>query len=317
MKKQLLLISFSMLFSVMLTKAQTADLIFLNSNSASEASSLDVKVKKDGVVVASFSNVNFLDASTKISVPASAILNIDFLVAGSSTVFYSLTNEVYDPNTFKVMHLFGTKYSKRFKSFTAASQSSSSNVVKLDFTYSTDGTEDIDLKIRENSTTIADNFQYGEQTFTFDDEYSATNVTLDITEHATGNGLHAYNFPAGSLGGDYVYLFTSGTDMYMLEMNGTTTKLTTTTPINSSSVSENDSKDWLLFPNPASNFINLQSKNAIVDYKIEIINSTGKVVRTSFATDKIDISDLSKGFYYISASNSAGNLATFKFLKTK
>jgi hypothetical protein len=315
MKKQLLL--FCMVFSAMLVSAQTASLLILNSNSSTSAGSLDIVVEEDGNVVASYQNVDFLDASTKISVPSSAILNVNFLVAGTSTVFYSLKDQVYSSNEFTIIHLFGTSSSKRAASFSGYDNSSSSSKVKLDFRYSSDFTEDIDLKVRENGNLIADNFSYGETTFTFNDEYNATDMVLDIKEHASGRGLYAYDFPASTLGGDYVYLFTSGADMYMLEMNGVTTKLSSKAPISSSSVAERNQKGWEVFPNPTSNFISVQSDVSNLTYTFNIVSSFGQIVKTAYGSNQVDVSDLSEGAYYINVSNKSGNLATFKFLKIK
>ena len=315
MKKQLLL--FCIVFSAMLVSAQNASLLVLNSNSASSAGSLDIEVEENGEVVASYQDVDFLDASVKISVPSSAILNVNFLVAGTSTVFYSLKDQVYSSNEFKIVHLYGTSSSRRVASFSGYDNSSSSSLVKLDFRYSSDFTDDVDLQVRENGKLIADNFSYGESTFTFDDEYSATDVVIDIKEHASGKGLYAYDFPAAALGGDYVYLFTSGADMYMLEMNGVTTKLSSKAPISSSSVAESNQKGWEVFPNPASNFISVQSDVSNLTYTFNIVSSFGQIVKTAYGSNQVDVSDLSEGVYYINVSNKSGDLATFKFLKTK
>lgn len=51
-----------------------------------------------------------------------------------------------------------------------------------------------------------------------------------------------------------------------------------------------------IFPNPASNYINFSGAEI---QAIEIYNSTGRLVKKDFNTNRIDVNDLNKGFYLI------------------
>lgn len=57
------------------------------------------------------------------------------------------------------------------------------------------------------------------------------------------------------------------------------------------------SDDFMLFPNPASDFINVLPENK--DYKIEILNASGSSVLKTPSKNKIDISGLDNGTYFL------------------
>lgn len=70
-----------------------------------------------------------------------------------------------------------------------------------------------------------------------------------------------------------------------------------------------------LYPNPASNYItvNLNSQNLINRTVITDVN--GKTIKTVELADKIDISDLKIGLYYLRLENRNGEFQNVKFIK--
>lgn len=83
----------------------------------------------------------------------------------------------------------------------------------------------------------------------------------------------------------------------------------------------NIENSFSIHPNPASNFIQIESSNSIGHFdNIEITNPLGEVVysRTNLANCKslaIDISSYANGIYVVKISGDDGNLVTRKFMK--
>ncbi len=70
--------------------------------------------------------------------------------------------------------------------------------------------------------------------------------------------------------------------------------------------------NFQIYPNPASEFLNI--KIQLSNYNFSIYNSLGQKVNAVISTNKIDISNLSDGIYYIKIETETG-LATRKFIK--
>jgi hypothetical protein len=75
-----------------------------------------------------------------------------------------------------------------------------------------------------------------------------------------------------------------------------------------------------IYPNPASDFINIETNGLIAD-EVIIINEKGQVVKSfdkkSQLYDNLDISDLIDGVYYVVVHDAKGNLQGFdKIIKT-
>lgn len=300
---------------------QTAKVLFINNNSAANAASIDfeVRVMPQDTVYIVYPGINFLKASPQITVPANTILKFNYYKAGTSTLFYSVNNVVYNPNEFRILFLYGTSASISYSSFTGYTQASS-GMVKLGFRHSTPTLQKIDLVIRETGQKIADDFNYSSSTFGTNQEYNASNYTLDITAFDNNsNGLFAYIFPAAGLTGDFVYLFTSGTgtsnDMYMAEMNGTVTKLTAVAP--TTGIEENaagKNQNIAVYPNPAKNFINIIPGAELINAEwITIKNLSGQTVLKAPFSYEVDISSFPFGMYFLEVTGN--NQAQFsKFL---
>lgn len=76
-------------------------------------------------------------------------------------------------------------------------------------------------------------------------------------------------------------------------------------------VSENDIN---LFPNPTSNKINIRSNENIKITEIEIFDISGRKLKSSFETENIDVSDFSKGIYFVKIHNSTNRTIVKKFV---
>jgi len=305
--------------------AQNAEVLFINNNSGQDAATLDIEVRVMPIdtVYVKVNGISYLHASTPISVPSSTILKISFLKSGTLNSYYTYNNAVLNSNEFACLFLFGTSASKRFSKFTAYHQSSSSGKVKFDFRHSTPDLGEIDLVVRQTSVVLADNFEYTDGTFSFNNEINASDYILDIFPSNNNTiGLFAYNFPGASLGHNYVVLFTAGTsnanDMYMVKTNGTVTKLTTSIPYQG--IDEHSYfKSMMIFPNPANNRITIEfplfvnNKNC----SLSILNSHGQLIaQQSIQNPKteIEISEFLSGLYILKFESTNG-IVTRRFIK--
>jgi hypothetical protein len=70
--------------------------------------------------------------------------------------------------------------------------------------------------------------------------------------------------------------------------------------------------DYKIYPNPTSNVINIQGD--ISDLKVIIYDILGKVLMQGEAQERIDISFLNKGTYFISFTNNSVT-STHKIIK--
>lgn len=286
--------------------SQNAEILILNSNSATSAASLDIEVRvmPADTVFSRVSAVAYLKSSGIMSVPSNTIVNIILKEAGTSRIFSSSTNQVFSPNEFKILHLFGTSASTRSTTFTGYKQSSSSTTFKYNFRHTTVGLQDIDLIVRETNDKLADDFSYGEGTFTFDDEYAANSYILDITPKSeNSNKLFSYSFAADKLGRENIYLFTAGTntsnDIYMLQMSGVVNKLPR---LVSSTVGSLVSKRVTLYPNPAESYVNLP-KGFTGNIDVSDVTGTSVLSFKCYSEAILSTSDLQAGVYFIRLSD--------------
>lgn len=316
MKKSLLILSLVFAFSQVIS--QTAEIYFINNSTATTAANLDVEVvnKSTTAVYATYSSIATNKSTGIVSVPAGVIVTINFKVAGSSTIFYTLDNQVFDTNDFDIMMLYGSSTSKRFSTFTGHKSSSSSSKIKFDFAHATSTLQEIDLTVRETNVVLADNFTYGDKTFTFDDEFTAATSTLDMTPFNSSVGLYAYTLPGSTLGGEYIVLYTSGTDMYMAQMNGTVTKLTKTTATTGSNAVGSVENDAIsLYPNPSSSAINFSGVEGL-QLSATIYDLNGRaVISSTDVVQGVDVSALENGIYVVRLVDGKGNSFVQNFVK--
>ena len=82
--------------------------------------------------------------------------------------------------------------------------------------------------------------------------------------------------------------------------------------INTSIINVNKKNDLFISPNPANNYINIESS---LEYtSATIIDVTGKKIQTTISK-KINISELKKGVYFLQVFNHSSHIRTIKFLK--
>lgn len=79
---------------------------------------------------------------------------------------------------------------------------------------------------------------------------------------------------------------------------------------------EKTSLDFNIYPNPASNYLNIETKNELDNYlRISIFDMYGKIHVDEFNSETpVNISGLSSGIYFIRISDTSGNTSTKKFL---
>ena len=71
-------------------------------------------------------------------------------------------------------------------------------------------------------------------------------------------------------------------------------------------------QEYLIYPNPSNDFINLKNLNSISEY--EIINLSGKIIKTGISEGVIEIKNLDNGIYFIRIK-SRNNHQVLKFIK--
>jgi len=71
--------------------------------------------------------------------------------------------------------------------------------------------------------------------------------------------------------------------------------------------------DFTTYPNPATNFININAKSTISNLKI--YNNLGQIVKEETKKSAADISGLSSGIYMIKVTDELGNTGVNKFIK--
>lgn len=82
--------------------------------------------------------------------------------------------------------------------------------------------------------------------------------------------------------------------------------------LNNLSTDENSSKNKVkIYPNPSKDYLNIDSKN--IEWT-KIYDASGKLLKTAYKQNKIDVSDLKIGHYLIEISEN-GNIIQQKFIK--
>jgi predicted FMN-binding regulatory protein PaiB len=80
---------------------------------------------------------------------------------------------------------------------------------------------------------------------------------------------------------------------------------------------ESISENGILYPNPASDYINIKL-NGISTDKLEICDITGKVLLSQTITNdyqQMQIRDLKRGMYFLKIYDKNQNIKTLKFVK--
>jgi ELWxxDGT repeat protein len=84
------------------------------------------------------------------------------------------------------------------------------------------------------------------------------------------------------------------------------------------SISKLASTQALVYPNPTSNTVQVKLANATYPLQVEVCDVTGKVMTTNTiqsSLDKIQVESLTKGIYWLKASDQEGKVSVFSFQK--
>ena len=91
------------------------------------------------------------------------------------------------------------------------------------------------------------------------------------------------------------------------------TNTATTTVVNALSINNNALLDFAIYPIPTKNVLNI---NAITEVaKIEIYNKLGQLVLQETAKNKVAITNLSQGFYFVKVTDMNGDFGVKKIVK--
>ncbi|UOX33308.1 T9SS type A sorting domain-containing protein [Flavobacterium sediminilitoris] len=144
-------------------------------------------------------------------------------------------------------------------------------------------------------------------------EFIFENINLDFND-ATNDGFVAFKIKTRSnlVVGD---TFSNDANIYF-DYNFPVTTNTYTTAIQALSVQDFDfGSKFTLYPNPVQDVLNFNSKENIAIQSVEIYNMLGQVVLTvPNATKSVDVSNLTKGNYFVKVNTEKGNSNT-KFIK--
>lgn len=120
---------------------------------------------------------------------------------------------------------------------------------------------------------------------------NGTQATFPSNPVSFGNGAAGapwtYTFVFNTIG-NYTYMC----DVHGISMSGT---ITVQTPVQITEVDAR--KNFKIFPNPATDCFKIDANQSITT--VSMYNITGKLVKKSYQSSKIDIMDLPKGLYIL------------------
>ncbi|TXD83661.1 T9SS type A sorting domain-containing protein [Subsaximicrobium wynnwilliamsii] len=131
------------------------------------------------------------------------------------------------------------------------------------------------------------------------------------TYAAPGSKTVTINLPAGFDSNDYLTLVATATDA-----NGNTSEFGISTD-STLSVSQFENTGFKVYPNPVSNILFVKSP-ASESYSLRLSNALGQVVSTKkgeLPSMSLDVTNLSKGLYFLNIDSENGNSKTIKFIK--
>jgi CSLREA domain-containing protein len=126
-----------------------------------------------------------------------------------------------------------------------------------------------------------------------------------------GSKTVTINLPNGFDPNDYITLVATATDA-----NGNTSEFGISTD-STLSVSQFENHGFKLYPNPVSNQLFIKSP-ASERYSLKVMNTLGQLVfskKGDTSSTTLDVSNLSKGLYFLNIDSENGNSQTLKFIK--
>jgi len=91
------------------------------------------------------------------------------------------------------------------------------------------------------------------------------------------------------------------------------TNIASTEIVNTLAVNENSLLDFSVYPTPTENILNITSKTKIT--KIEIYSKLGQLILKNTTENKINISNLTQGLYFVKVEDVNGNFGVKKIVK--
>ena len=87
-------------------------------------------------------------------------------------------------------------------------------------------------------------------------------------------------------------------------------------PTTNMKVKEKQEQNFKVYPNPATNIIYIKNLKNNYNSTFFIYDHLGRLITTSSNDEKLDISRLSKGVYYIHIKNDNQSTTNLKFIKS-
>lgn len=141
-----------------------------------------------------------------------------------------------------------------------------------------------------------------------------------VTHTSTGNTKSTWNFnwtsPTTDVGAVKFYVAALAADGTG-STGGDQTVTASTGNFNVLSLAKENQLDFTVFPNPVSEYLNIQLPTGTTNANISVFDMSGKLIRDnaiSVGKTKVDVSDLSTGVYVLKL-NSEGKLGTKQFIK--
>lgn len=138
-----------------------------------------------------------------------------------------------------------------------------------------------------------------------------TTILAATVAPPSGATFTKYTFDLSAYIGQTIYIgfYSSTTDMFYFDIDDVTVGNLSSLATNETSII----KQFSIYPNPTSDFVNIHSKEKIMD--IQIINLSGQVVkRFENSTTKLDIKELPIGTYFLQM-NIDGKKTNHKIIK--
>ncbi|WP_250434101.1 T9SS type A sorting domain-containing protein [Hanstruepera flava] len=142
--------------------------------------------------------------------------------------------------------------------------------------------------------------------------FSGINLPDSTSDEPNSHGFIAYKIKPKSdvIEGDIVH---NTADIYFDFNEAIVTNTATTEFVGALSIEEFTSSRFTVYPNPTTDEINIQSKLPVI--KIEIYNNLGQQILGQEYVEKVDLSQVRKGIYFMTIHDSNGNQETLKIIK--
>lgn len=152
-------------------------------------------------------------------------------------------------------------------------------------------------------------------------------TSTGVTITASGSGVYPLEVSVGEEGAVFVDTLTNGTvvtatglqpntpySAIIVDANGCTWEQAFTTGDIGSGISESNSLNWSVYPNPANEFLVINCNEQLES--AEVYNVVGeKVIFVNGQITKLNVASLTQGIYTLQLKTTTGNTAIKKFMK--